>query len=111
MSYQGTTNAKPNPPQLVYGSNIWGNRTTDILTSTRIAGQNIWRYNTTDGSSEMISTTYISDGLYLGMKEGDLILGSLTTGSSVTVYIGVVGQVTTLGCGIASTGGQITSTR
>ena len=113
MAYKGSTelSSASNPPRAVYGANMFGKRSTTILTSSQVVGQNLWMYNTTDGTTEMITTTYFTDGYYLGMKEGDLIMGSICTGSSVSVYLGVIGPVTTAGCGIASTGGAVSSTR
>ena len=113
MAYKGSTelSSASNPPRAVYGANMFGKRSTTILTSSQVVGQNLWMYNTTDGTTEMITTTYFTDGYYLGMKEGDLIMGSICTGSSVSVYLGVIGPVTTAGCGIASSGSHLSSTR
>jgi hypothetical protein len=38
-----------------------------------------------------------------------MIMGTFTTGSSVSAYIGVIGAVTTNGANIASSGGQLRS--
>ena len=111
MSYAGTTASTPNVPVNISAANIWGTRSTDVVTSTNINGFGLWRYNTTDGSTELISTTYFTDGQALGMKEGDIIFGSIDTGSSVHMYAGIIGVVTTAGCGIASTNGYLSSTR
>jgi len=113
MGYKGSTelSSAANPPRCVYGTNMWGQRSTSLLSSSKVRGQNVWLYNTTDGSTEIISNIYFIDGFYLGMKEGDLIFGSIDTGSSVSMYGGVIGPVTTAGCGIASSGGYISSTR
>jgi len=111
MSYQGTTASQPNPPRCVMGANIWGQRSTATLTSSAITGQNVWLYNTTDGTTELISTTYFTDAQRLGMKEGDIVFGAVATGSSIHMYGGVIGVVTTAGAGINSTNGYISSTR
>jgi hypothetical protein len=112
MAYKGSTelSSVANPPRAVYGVNMWGSRSTTVLPST-VAGQNLWLYNTTDSASDLITANFFIDGFYLGMKQGDLIMGAMTTGSSVGVYLGVIGPVTTAGAAIASTGGQISSTR
>jgi len=112
MAYRGSTelSSVANPPRCLTAG-MWGSRSTSVITSTSILGQNLWLYNTTDGSTEMVSTTYFTDGFYLGMKEGDLIMGAIATGSSESVYLGVIGQVTTAGCGLASTGAYTSSTR
>lgn len=113
FAYRGTTelSSVSNPPRNVTGGNIWGSRTTSVITSTAVLGQNLWLYNTTDGSTELISNTYFIDGFYLGMKEGDLVMGACATGSSVSVYMGIIGVVTTAGCGLRSSGGVISSSR
>lgn len=109
MAYRGTTagSSVSNVPFRIAGGQ-WGARSTDVLPSS-VGGQSLWFYNTTDGSSEIIAATYFTDGFYLGMKQGDVILGAATTGSSVSVYFGVISAVTTDGCGIASTGGMVGS--
>lgn len=112
MAYKGSTEASSvaNPPRSVTPS-IMGRRSTNLLSSTAVLGQNLWMHNSTDSSSEFIGTNYFTDAFYIGMKEGDLIMGAVATGSSVSVYLGVIGVVTTAGAAIASTGGQLSSTR
>lgn len=113
MAYRGSTelSSVANPPRAVGGANMWGKRATGVISSTKVSGQNLWLYNTTDGSSELISTTYFTDAQSLGMRQGDLVMGSIDTGSTVSVYVGVVGVVSTLGAGLGSTGGVLSSTR
>ena len=112
MAYQGSTelSSKQNPPRNV-GVNMWGQRSTSVISSSKVRGQNLWMYNTTDGATEMTSAAYFVDAYYLGMKEGDLIQGAIDTGSSISVYLGVIGAVTTAGGAIASSGGLLSSTR
>lgn len=113
MAYAGSTAgaATANPPRCVSNA-FWGERSTTVFSSTTVNGQNLWLHNSTDSSSDMITTTtYFTDAYYLGMKEGDIIMGAVCTGSSVSVYVGVIGPVTTNGAAIASTGGQLSSTR
>lgn len=113
MGYRGSTelSSVANPPINIFGANIFGKRSTNVITSSKILGQGIWRYNTTDGSTEMTSAAYFLDAYYLGMKEGDLVMGSIDTGSSVSVFLGVLGAVTTAGAALASSGGILSSTR
>ena len=112
MAYKGSTDLSSvaNPPRCAAGVNMWGKRSTSHITSSKIVGQNLWLYNTTDGTTEIVSNTYFTDGKYIGMNEGDLIMGAICTGTSATMYAGVIGPVTTLGCGIASTNGFVSST-
>ena len=112
MAYQGSTelSSKQNPPRNV-GQSLWGQRSTSVISSSKVRGQGLWLYNTTDGATEMTSAAYFLDAYYLGMKEGDLVMGAIDTGSSVSVYLGVMGAVTTAGGALASSGGFVSSTR
>ena len=112
MGYSGSTAASSaaNPPRCLSNA-LWGKRSTTVLSSSQVVGQNLWLHNSTDSSTDFITTSYFTDGYYLGMKEGDVIMGAVCTGSSVSVYVGVIGPVTTAGCAIASSGGHLSSTR
>ena len=113
MAYKGSTelSSAQNPPRNVAGTNLWGRRSTSLLTSSKIRGQGLWLYNTTDGATELTSAAYFLDAYYIGMREGDLVMGSIDTGSSVSVYLGVMGAVTSAGGALASSGGFMSSTR
>lgn len=113
MAYSGSTAASSiaNPPSMFQIPGIAGKRSTGILSSTKLKGWNVWVHRTTDSSTDLISNTYFTDGFYLGMREGDLIMGVACTGSSASVFMGIIGPVTTDGCGIASSGGHLSSTR
>ena len=113
MAYIGSTagSSVANPPRCLSNA-FWGERSTTVFSSTTVNGQNLWMYNSTESSSDFITTTtYFTDAFYIGMKQGDLIMGACDTGSSVSVFVGVIGAVTTAGAGIASTGGCLSSTR
>lgn len=108
MSYSGTTAASTlsNPPfQVARG--IGG---PSALT-TGGGGRGLWMYATSDESTNLISTTYFSDGKQLGFSRGDVIISVHATGSSIGLSIGVIGTVSTLGCGVASTGAMLQSSR
>ena len=113
MTYAGSTAASSvaNPPRCVFGADMFGKRSTGIHSSTVVNGRKLWMHNSTDSSTDFITALYFTDGYYLGMTEGDLIMGAVCTGSSVSVYVGVIGAVTTGGCAIASSGGHLSSTR
>ena len=112
MGYRGTTelSSVANPPR-VMNPGMWGSRTTSVAGTTSIQGRQCWFYCTTDGTTEMISTSYFSDAQDLGMVEGDMVMGVVDTGSSVHAFQGVIGAVTTDGAGINSTNAYISSTR
>jgi hypothetical protein len=109
MAYKGSTelSSVANPPRCLTAG-MWGKRSTTVLPSS-VAGQNVWLYNTTDSCTDLVTANFFLDGFYIGMRQGDLILGTFTTGSTVSAYMGVIGAVTTAGCAIASSGGQIRS--
>src|SRR3972149_6589922 len=109
MGYQGTTHATPNPPACISHAGIWGSRSTDVLTSTKIRGRQVWTYWTTDGSTELVSTAYFTDAQALGMKEGDLLMVGIDTGTTVTFSMGIIGPVTTAGAGFNSTNAYVSS--
>jgi len=113
MAYKGSTelSSAANPPRCLSAGAIWGLRSTNIFSSTKVNGQNLWLHNSTDSSTDFLTASYFTDAFYIGMKEGDLIMGAVCTGSSVSVYVGVIGAVTTAGGAIASTGGHLSSTR
>lgn len=107
MAYKGSTelSSVANPPRCLTAG-MWGVRSTTVLPSS-VGGQNLWLYNTTESCTDLVTTGFFTDGKTLGMKEGDLIMGTFTTGTTVSAYMGVIGAVTTNGCAIASSGGQI----
>lgn len=110
MAYKGSTelSSVANPPKCVTGAGIWGIRSTTVLPSS-VGGQNVWHYNSTDSSTDMVTANFFLDAFYLGMRQGDLVMGAFTTGSSVSAYMGVMGAVTTAGGAFASSGAQIRS--
>lgn len=107
MAYKGSTelSSVANPPRCITAG-MWALRSTTVLPSS-VYGQNVWLYNSTDSCTDFVAANFFTDAYYLGMKQGDIILGSFTTGSSVSAYLGVIGAVTTAGGAIASSGGQI----
>jgi hypothetical protein len=109
MASKGTTSlaTDANPPRCITAG-MWGLRSTSVLPSS-VGGQNVWLYNTTDSSTDLVTANWFVDAFYIGMRQGDMIMGTFTTGSSVSAYIGVIGAVTTNGANIASSGGQLRS--
>jgi hypothetical protein len=111
MSYQGTTAASTNtnPPMAMWAPALGGvNRNT----TEAYKGRRVWLYNSTHSTTQMSeSTGFFTDAFYIGMKQGDIVIGTQNTGSSVGVFMGVIGAVTTAGGSLASTGGILSSTR
>lgn len=108
MAYNGTTAASSvaNPPIQIARSMGGGLNTL----STGGTGGGLWMYNSSNGSTELQSSTFFTDAYYIGMKQGDMIMFGGSTGSSAYAGFGVIGAVTTSGAGIASTGASMTST-
>lgn len=121
MAYFGTTAAATaaNPPQLVYPGLV-GARTilgTSNMTAwsssvTRSGAVQVWRYNSTNLTTDMTVAGFFSDGLGLGMQIGDLICGTQwsSAGSSFISYMGVLTTTNSSAGWNLSTGGTMTST-
>jgi hypothetical protein len=108
MAYKGSTelSSVANPPRNASG--FFSPRSTSALPSS-VGGQNLWLYNTTESCTDLVTAAFFTDAYYIGMKQGDIVMGSFTTGSSVSFYAGVLGAVTTAGAALASSGAQIRS--
>ena len=109
MAYNGTTASSSlvNPPvsmQLTMGGAFINS------SSTRGTGGRAWWYNSTNSSTQMVDSNFFIDAYYLGMKQGDIVFYSGSTGSSAFCGMGVLGAVTTNGAALASTGGFVSST-
>jgi hypothetical protein len=107
MAYAGSTAATPNPPVLV-ASGLGIGRGSSALT-----GQNkqLWLYNSTNQTTDIVAASFFTDGWYLGMRPGDIVIGTQysSAGSSVISFVGSISAVTTAGATL-STGGLMTST-
>lgn len=103
MAYVGSTAASSvaNPPVLLLGNgptptlNASGNVLGSSLQTTTAfgsAGNNIWKYNSSDGSTLLLGAGYFTDGLALGMHNGDIMLAvsQSSLGTSPTFLIGVL---------------------
>lgn len=107
MAYSGTTAATPNPPVLV-ASGLGIGRGSSALT-----GQNkqVWLYNSTNLTTDIVAANFFSDGWYLGMRPGDIVMGTQYTsaGSSVLSFLGSISSASTAGAAF-TTGSLMTST-
>ena len=65
------------------------------LHSQGMAGMKIWAYQSTEGSTIVLTTTgYFSDGYHRGMRLGDLIITYGSSGGSTQTFgIGIVSSV------------------
>lgn len=109
MAYAGATAASSltNPPMRIAGG-LGGINENSTATG---GGRGVWLYNSSHSTTQMTDSNFFSDAYYLGMKQGDIVMGVNSTGSSAAVYMGAVGAVTTAGAALASTGGILSSTR
>jgi hypothetical protein len=74
-------------------------------------GGGLWVYSSTNLTTDLTAANFFSDGFYLGMRAGDLVMGNQFTsaGSSVVTFTGSIVSVSTAGASL-STGTLITST-
>jgi len=116
MAYSGTTAASSlaNPPRKLVEA-IAGNAGTTGLTTAPGApgaqGGAIWTYCSTNATTDLTASNFFSDGKSLGMRPGDLVMGSQFTsaGSSVITFWGAITGVSSSGASL-STGSLVTST-
>ena len=74
-------------------------------------GGSLWFYASTNLTTDLTAANFFSDGFYMGMKAGDMVMGAQFTslGSSVITFLGAVVSVSTAGASL-STGSLNTST-
>lgn len=127
MAYFGTTAATSvsNPPRqlimpLAQNAAIPGS-TQFLSTQGSTAANNpngpggggggLWFYTSTNLTTDLTAANFFSDGFYMGMSAGDVVIGNQFTslGSSVITFTGSIVSVSTAGATM-STGTLITST-
>ena len=127
MSYYGSTQSSSiaNPPrQLVapFAQNAALAGSTEYLSTQGSTAANnanapggggggLWFYSSTNATTDITASNFFSDGFYLGMRAGDVVIGNQfsSLGSSVTTFTGSIVSVSTAGASL-STGTLITST-
>ncbi|HEY9064718.1 MAG TPA: hypothetical protein VIO33_07015 [Burkholderiaceae bacterium] len=127
MSYYGTTQSSSlaNPPrQLIapMANNPALSGSTEYLSTQGSTAANnpngpggggggLWFYTSTNLTTDIVASNFFSDGFYLGMRAGDVVMGSQysSLGSTVTTFIGSIVSVSTAGASL-STGSLVTST-
>lgn len=108
MAYVGSTalSSVANPPILLArGMGTLTNASGNLLYSTastsydKVAGgTGLWIYQSTDPTTTIVGTlTYFTDGLQLGMRNGDVIICQSVTsaGSTSSLLMGMATLVTT----------------
>lgn len=106
MAYDSTGN----PPMLIVRAGL---APTNNVGSTSVAeGKNLWFYNSTNLTTDMTASNFFSDAQALGMRNGDVMIGTQYSTQSSTGHItfqGIITGVSTSGANL-STGGTMTST-
>lgn len=113
MSYQSSTVASTlsNPPILAFSAIGIGRGSTNLTGNNRQE----WYYNSTNLTTDISAALFFTDGYYLGMRPGDIVVGTQYTSAGATGATGVITfqgsvvQVTTAGASL-STGSIMTST-
>lgn len=109
MSYQSSTvqTTASNPPVLMVSAIGIGSGSTAFSGGNR----KWWSYISTNLTTDIAAANFFTDGFYLGMRPGDLVIGAQYTsdGSSGIAFTGVISAVTTSGAQF-TTGSIMTST-
>lgn len=127
MSYYGSTQSSSiaNPPRqlvapfatnpAIVGSTEYlstqGSTAANNANAPGGGGGGLWFYSSTNATTDLTASNFFSDGFYLGMRAGDVVIGNQfsSLGSSVTTFTGSIVSVSTAGASL-STGTLITST-
>lgn len=117
MAYSGSTAATTiaNPPRRIAGGLATPPQSTGLTTAPTAGpgaqGGSIWYYCSTNATTDLTASAFFTDGWYLGMRPGDLVLGAQFTSaaSSVVTFWGAVASASTAGASL-STGSLVTST-
>lgn len=116
MAYQSSTvqSTLSNPPVLMFSAVGIGRGSTSLTGNNRQE----WFYTSTNLTTDIFAAAnqpFFTDGFYLGMRPGDIVVGSMYTSAGATGATGVVTfqasviAVTTSGASV-STGSAMTST-
>jgi len=116
MSYVSSTVASTltNPPVLMFSAIGIGRGSTALTGNNRQE----WYYTSTNLTTDIFAAAgqpFFTDGYYLGMRPGDIVVGTMYTSAGATGNTGVVTfqasviAVTTAGASV-STGSAMTST-
>jgi len=113
MAYQGTTSTAnaPNVPRMMVG--MMGSTEASPNSSSPAQGKNLWFYNSTHALSDIVGAGFFTDGDFLGMQQGDVLMSPTYTTQSATGFIlvfGVLGSTNTTAGFNLTTVGTMTST-
>ena len=112
MAYVGSSAASTvaNPPSRVDNALL---SQRNIRESTSVAsGGSLWVYNSSNLTTDLTASGFISDAAALGMRNGDIMIAASHSTESSTghiIRIGMISFDSTSGASL-STGGMVTST-
>ena len=120
LTYSGSTagSTASNPPmviaQAVGGRVPWATTGSTDSPVDYSAGGKVWFYSSTNLCQDLSSTAQVnafSDGIALGMRKGDILIGVQTSGNSTAgqLYMGIIGA-SNASTGFSLTTAYITST-
>jgi len=117
MAYSGSTasSSLANPPRRIAGGFATPPQSTGLTTAPTAApggqGGNLWYYCSTNLTTDLTASGFFSDGWYLGMRPGDMVMGVQfsSAASSVQTFWGAIASASTAGASL-STGSLVTST-
>ncbi len=117
MAYSGSTASSTlaNPPIMLMRPHGAAPGTTALSTApsagANVQGGGLWYYCSTNLTTDLTASNFFSDGYYLGMRPGDVVMGAQfsSAGSTVTTFVGAIVSVSTSGASL-STGSLMTST-
>lgn len=120
LTYNGSTagSTAANPPNMlvqVAGGRVpWASSGSTDSPVDYSAGGKVWFYSSTNLCQDLSSTAQVnafSDGIALGMRKGDVLIGIQTSGNSTApqLYLGVIGA-SNGSTGFSLTTAYITST-
>lgn len=97
MPYSGSTAATTlqNPPIAFFSGGVspFSNVNNAVIGSTSapiFGGNRLWMYSSTDGTTLLQASGYFTDGLTLGMRNGDVMIAQCSTAvGSTTVGLGI----------------------
>lgn len=120
MAYSGSTalSSVANPPILLVrgvgqivnsNGNVLG---SSLQTTTKVSGgSGLWYYASSDGSTVLQGTAYFTDGVALGMRNGDVLISvsQSSLGTSPTMAVSVLMTTNSTAGYNATIGGAIQS--
>jgi hypothetical protein len=97
MAYVSSTvqSTLSNPPVLMFSAVGIGRGSTALTGNNRQE----WFYTSTNLTTDLTAANFFTDGYYLGMRPGDVVIGTQYTaaGGSAVTFQGSIATVTTAG--------------